>query len=253
MSAVGQMARERGSTEAPPIVLLHGAGCDARIFDELSGRLEGWEVLAIDLPGRRKSPGPPARTASEAAAFVRSLLDELSIERAMVLGHSFGGAVAMELALLAEERVSALVLVSTGARLRVHPAILSAMDLSAKAGGRSVVNLPWLPNTERALVRRVEKQIGEVPAITAAADWHAANLFDRMAEVRRVECPTLILTGTEDALTPPKYAHWLEENMPNARCVLVQGGGHMLPVEHAGEVVERVREFGEVIGRGKGE
>lgn len=226
--------------ERPPIVLLHGAGCDRHIFDELVRHLTPFELIVPDLPGRGGTDVPLATTAHEAAAFVIELLDAMGIERAIILGHSYGGAVAIEFALSAKERALGLVLVSTGARLRVHPAILAAMDAAAEAGPRSLPTLPWLPGTERALIEETERHVTEVPSKTTAADWHAANAFDRMAHVKDIDCPALIVTGAQDPLTRPKYARWLLENLRDARLGLVEGAGHMLPVENARELAGAV-------------
>lgn len=227
----------------PPLLLLHGAGCDRHVFDELMSHLDGLACIPLDLPGRGQAPHPPARTASEAADFVAKALAELGIESAFVLGHSYGGAVALELGLAHPEKVAGLVLVSTGARLRVHHAILAAMEQAAKAGPTSFVQLPWLPGIDRALVEEVERHLACVPSTTTLADWQAANAFDRMARVGEITCPALVLGGTEDELTPPKYARWLAEHLPDSRLVLVEGGGHMLPIEHAREVGELIVSF----------
>lgn len=229
--------------EGIPIVLVHGAGCDHHIFDELVLHLTPLELILIDLPGRSGTASAPAASAGEAAAFLKGLLDALGVERAIVLGHSFGGAVALELALSAKARVAGLVLVSTGARLRVHPAILAAMDAAAEAGPQSLANLPWLSDTDPALVERVERHVTQVPSKTTVADWHAADAFDRMARLSEIESPALVVTGSQDALTRPKYARYLAENLKDARLALIEGAGHMLPVENARELSAEVRAW----------
>jgi len=233
----------RRHVKAPPLVLLHGAGCDHHVFDALVSRLGGFDCIALDLPGRGEAPTNPARTASEAADFVATALSERGIARAVLLGHSYGGAVALELALAHPAKVAGLVLVATGARLRVHEAILAAMEEAAKAGPTSLVQLPWLPTTDAALREPIEQHLARVPSTTTVADWQAANAFDRMARVGEISCPALILGGTSDDLTPPKYARWLADNLPAARLVLVEGAGHMLPIEHAREASEHIASF----------
>lgn len=225
------------------LVLVHGAGCDRHFFDELVRHLDGVETHALDLPGRGASPSAPAGSVAEAADFVAKGLAERGIERAVVLGHSFGGAVAIELALTSPARVAGLVLVSTGARLRVHPAILEAMRRAAEQGEPAVSHLPWLPEADRALVERVTAHLRAVPPASTFADWQAANAFDRMTELSRIAAPALVVAGTNDPLTPPKYAKYLAEHLPHARLALVEGAGHMLPVEHAIDLAREVSAF----------
>lgn len=226
--------------QKPSIVLIHGAGCDRHVFDELLPYLTPFELIVPDLPGRGESDSVPAKTVSEAASFIVGLLDALGIEEAIVLGHSFGGAVALELGISHARRVSGLILVSTGARLRVHPAILSAMEAAAAAGPMSLANLPWRGDGDPLRIENVEKHVLRIPSKTTLADWQAANAFDRMAHLKDVACPALVLSGAEDPLTRPKYARYLAENLPDSRICLIEGGGHMLPVENAREVAAEI-------------
>src|SRR5690606_211477 len=134
------------------------------------------------------------------------------------------------------ESVRGLVLVSTGARLRAHPAILAAMQQAAEQGTPADSLLPWLPRTDRAVVERVERHLrGRRPASTLAA-WRAADAFDRRTELARITVPALVVGGTSDPLTPPKYATYPADHLPDARLRLLEGAGHMLPVEHAREL-----------------
>lgn len=226
-----------------PIVLLHGAGCDGREFDELAPRLAPLDVIRPDLPGRGDASGPAPTTVADAATFVARHVESIGVRRAVVLGHSYGGAIALELALARPDLVAGLVLVATGAKLRVHPSILATMEAAAAAGPRSVVAVPWLANADPAVVARFERHAAEVPSASTLADWRAAHAFDRMAEVANVSCPTLVLAGTADPLTPPKYARFLAERIAGAELALVEGAGHMLPVEHAAEAAARIVPF----------
>ena len=121
---VAVVRRLRGSvvSSAPPrvpLVLVPGCGRDHRAFDPLLHALRPHDVdvVVVCLPGRCGIAGPPAASASAAADFVRGLLNEAGIERAVIGGHSFGGAVALELALVDAERCAGLVLLSTACHL----------------------------------------------------------------------------------------------------------------------------------------
>lgn len=194
---------------APTLVLVHGAGGDHHVWDVLRKEL-GLDTIALDLPGRGE--GTPCATAGDAARSILATLAarQLDLARTVVVGHSYGGAVAIECALAAP--LAGLVLVSTGARLRVHPDVLAAMP------ARSPVVTPE----------------------TARIDWLAADAFDRMHDVARITTPTLVVGGDRDTLTPPKYAKFLAQNIPGAELVTLAGAGHMCIEEDAPRVAAAI-------------
>lgn len=221
------------------VFLCHGAGGDGGSCAKLARALEtqaGVAAHALSYPGRADVPGPARRTVAELAAFVREQVAQRlgGVDAPhVVLGHSMGGAVALEYALSAPAGLRALALVSTGARLRVHPSILAA--LSEGDGGSGA------PPAE-AFARSIEAA-ALTPRGTALADWQAADAFDRMAEVHQVRTPSLILVGDADLLTPLKYARFLHERIAGSELVVLPGAGHSLPTEHTAQVAAHVTVF----------
>lgn len=207
------------------LVLVHGAGEDHHVWDPWCALLAPYPVLAIDLPGRLDVPGPALTTVADAARFVADLTAARGVDRFVVAGHSYGSAIALELALTFPERVSGLVLASSGARLRVHPAIYEALSEGRDPAQNGA---PW------------SKQM---PIETAIADWHAVGGFDRLGQPLGVRAPTLVVVGELDPLTPPKYARYLVEHIAGAELVLVPNAGHEVPFEQAETVVAHVRKL----------
>jgi pimeloyl-ACP methyl ester carboxylesterase len=224
---------------ASPIVLLHGAGGSHRSFDELVAALAGEDVIVPSLPGRGGSEGPAPATAAEAAGFVRALLAAIGVDRFTLAGHSYGGAVALELALAGESGLDGLLLIASGARLRVHPAILERARAAAAGDGPPVdLRAAFLPGTAPDLVARFEARLAGVPAAAVLADWTATNAFDRLGALGGLRVPLLALVGDGDALTPPRNAQFFADKVPGARAMVVAGAGHMLPIEQPAAVVE---------------
>jgi pimeloyl-ACP methyl ester carboxylesterase len=251
------------SPTGPHFVLLHGAGGNHRSFDELVAALDREDVIVPALPGRSGTEGPPPATAAEAAAFVRALLAALGVERFVLMGHSYGGGIAMEVALAAAmgeppnpppharagvasppPSVEGILLVATGARLRVHPSILERARAAAAGEGPPVdLRAVFQPETDPALVARFEARTASVPASSTLADWIATNAFDRLGALGALRAPMVALAGDRDALTPPRYAQHFADQVPGARVQTVAGGGHMLPVERPEAVVAALRAF----------
>ena len=166
----------------------------------------------------------------------------LEHEPRVLVGHSLGGAIAIEAALRSE--LQGLVLVATGARLRVHPMILSMMEKAVEDGVPAELGgVAWRPDTPADLIARFEASARRTPPESALADWRAANAFDRMDELGRIQCPVLVVGGTEDALTPEKYLRYLETHLPDARLHMIEHAGHMLPYERAAELAALIDDF----------
>lgn len=217
--------------KGPAIVLVHSAGGNARSFDVLLPFLEGRAVIVPSLPGRAGSEGPHPRTAAAAASWVRELLLALEVPRVVVAGHSVGGAVAIEFALAtargeARPLLEGLALVSSGARLRVLPAVFKALEDAVSRGENADLSAWLRPDPARA---------GTPPA-AALEDWRMADAFDRLAGIGAIRARTLVLSGTADPLTPPKYAAFLREAIPGAQLLSLEGAGHDLPLERPADV-----------------
>ena len=242
--AVVRVHRGRG----PTLVLVHGAGGNHHYWDELLPVLGGIDLVAPSLPGRCGSGGEPFETVADMAAWLRTVLCKLGRSRVVVAGHSLGGAVALEHAIRQREEgrpeLAGLVLLSSGARLRVSPIIFEAVDGAIASGmPADLGRLTYGSDTAPEVVERVERDRRRTPPETERADWTASHAFDRMEDLGRIDAPTLVLAGAADALTPLKYARYLEENIGGARLEVVEGGGHMLPVERPREVGELIRDF----------
>ena len=229
------------------LVFVHGAGCDHHVAEPLAHALPDFDVVAPDLPGRSGTPGAPCTSATEAAAFVGAVMDALALrdglalERALVLGHSYGGAIAIELGFL--QKLSGLVLASTGARLRVAPSLLAAMGLQALASTQSGGLFGWSRGADPSVVARLDAHARAVPSATSVVDWHAADAFDRIGQLDALRTPALLLSGEDDLLTPPKYAQYLAAHLAGAQLALLPLAGHMLPLEHPARIASLIRAF----------
>ena len=242
----------------PTVVFIHGVLNDHSVWILQSRHLahQGWNVLAIDLPGHGRSGGQPPASVEQAADGVLALLRAAGVARAALVGHSFGSLIALEAAARAPAQVSHLVLVGTAFPMKVSPALLEA-SVSAPEQAIHMVNVfshstlcpppsalgpgTWLYGSSRALMRRV---LASNPAVNV---FHTGfQACDRYAggeqAMAAVQCPTLFLVGRHDQMTPPRAARALAAHARQAKVVEVEAG-HALMTEAPGEVLDALRDF----------
>lgn len=233
---------ERGS--GPALVLLHGYGGSIFSFRHQIGPLaEHHRVIALDLPGFGYSDRPTDLDLSHTAHVerLRELLDRMDVERAAVLGHAMGGAIAMRLAAMHPERVERLILVAGTVPdqqrgLPLFPLVRLLLPLP----------LAFLAWNERLLRRRLAR-LAYDPAVVTDEVWRgytrplrlrgtAAALMRMLADVRRdqpvapaaVRTRTLLLWGEADTAAPLGVGHRLHAEMPDARLEVIPRAGHLL-------------------------
>jgi pimeloyl-ACP methyl ester carboxylesterase len=227
-----------------PLVLVHGAGGRGRVWaPQLAGLADVARVIALDLPGHGVTGGTGCTSVRDYAAFVRDFLDEAGLERVVLGGHSMGGAIAQTLALEHPDRLAGLVLVGTGARLRVLPRILELFRGAAPEARTFVGGLSYSPRTPPGAVVEAERVLVETPLAVTLGDFLACDRFDLMTAVAGVRAPTLVVAGRDDRLTPPKYAHYLARTIPGARLVELDAAGHFPQLEQADSVNAALRDF----------
>lgn len=223
-----------GAPEAPPVVLVHGAGVDRRMWSNQVPALAaaGFRVFAVDLPGNGGSQGAPLASIAEAGAWAVRLFDALGLEATRLVGLSMGALVALEAAARAPERVERLVLAGVAARMPVNPEL---MEMAARDDSEAYT-----------LIGRWSHARAEHAAATAAmiasgrpgvlhAGLRACDAYaDAAATASGVRCPTLLLLGEDDLMTKPKAAAPLAAAIADARTVLLPGCGHLMTADDAG-------------------
>jgi pimeloyl-ACP methyl ester carboxylesterase len=243
------------------ILFIHGAGDSAAVWERQLATLGSQHhVVALDLPGHGARLGEQAHANHAAnAAEVARALEAAGMQHPVLVGHSMGGAVALTYLLGSETAgtgsipqgsVRGLVLVGSGARLRMHPAFLQAARERAEADPAALLAEPLVP-PERCLgpnptpeVRAwLAAQGGRATAQAVYADFQANDAFDVMNRLGEVLVPTLIVGGADDTMAPAKFQQYMADNIPNARLVLQPGVGHYPMAEQPAAFDRALAEF----------
>lgn len=236
----------------PAVIFLHGAG-----FDRTTWRLQtrwfahhGRSVLAIDFPGHGWSEGPALDSISALADWTAALIEAAGLAQAALVGHSMGALVALETAARFPERVRALGLCGVASEMPVHPEMLE----SAKANTLKVQELMTFWGIGSALhrggmaspglwLRRESLAVlsGNAPGVIhtdlAACNAYKAAL-ERAADVR---CPTVLVLGDGDLMTPAANARPLAAAIGGAQAVVIPDSGHFMIVERPDATLEALR------------
>ena len=209
----------------PTVVFIHGVLNDHSVWALQSRYLanHGYNVLAVDLPGHCRSAGDAPSTVEQAANFIVGLLNAAGVQKAALVGHSWGSLIALEAAGRLGDRISHLVLVGTAYPMKVSPALLDA-SLNAPEKALHMINVfsrstlaappsalgpgTWVFGSGMALGRRVLASNTEVNVFHrgfAACDAYAHG-EEVMAQIK---CPVLFILGQQDQMTTPKAAQSL--------------------------------------------
>lgn len=222
------------------IVFLHGAGGSAHSWSALLKQLDSstFAALAIDLPGhgQRADTLPAEVTISDYAQAVRQIIrQELQIEKPFLAGHSMGGAIALTLALEYSQELSGLILIGTGARLRVRADLLEGARTGTSTALQALATWSLAPTSSESQRAQFQEELAR-GAAQLYRDLLACHTFDCMARLGEIQLPTLIVVGAEDQMTPVKYSQYLHDHITNSTLQIISGAGHALMQERPEEL-----------------
>jgi pimeloyl-ACP methyl ester carboxylesterase len=247
------------------ILVLHGQpglGSDwQQVTDRLPGELR---VAALDRPGYGASRQRAGGFAVNARAAVAEL-DARGIERAVLVGHSYGGGVALAVARLAPQRVEALVLLAS-----VGPGCLTGWDrlLAAPVAGEVCALTAWslTPWLARAALAGISRRLGRPIASNEHVNWDiwghsrhdhgplwrsflteqralVGELDELISALPSIRRPVLLLADPQDTLIPVRTARELAARLPDARLQLIDKVGHQLPRRAGAQIAMAITRF----------
>jgi poly(3-hydroxyalkanoate) depolymerase len=238
-----------------PLLLLTGIGANLDMWAPFERLVRDREVIAVDAPGTGLSDRPryPLRMRG-LARLVVALLDELGSEEVDVLGYSFGGMLAQELAYRAPDRVRRLILCATAQGLfvvppRPAPALmlmtparyyhprLFRLIVPRIAGGRTRRDAGQLERQAEARLGRPPQLLGYGYQLYAASGWTSLPWLCRLTQ------PTLIIAGDDDPIVPLANPRLMARMIPTATLSVVRGGGHLFLIDEPQTVIEEIHAF----------
>lgn len=240
--------------ERPLLVLLHGAGMDHTVWALVMRALahHGYSILAPDLPGHGKSEGPNPRSVEEYAEWTAELIAATRFPSAHVGGHSMGSAIALQTAADRPELVDSLILMGTAAGMPVHPELQAAADAGDHKAIELIMSWGLGPSAQlgrhpvpgMALRAAGTRLMESVDAPALASDLRtSAGYENALTAAATVKCPTLLILGERDQMTPPQNAAPLAEALSDATTATILDAGHMMMLEKPNSVIDETLRF----------
>ncbi len=251
-----RILRVRDEGEATPALLcIHGAGSSSVVWMELVRRAAGVRrIVAPDLPGHGQSDAWHADV--DAITLYRDAVGTaaatLGLERAILVGHSMGGMVALACAAAWPERVAGLVMVASGARLPVSASLLQRAEREPAKLAGWLAKVGFSPSTPPEIAERwaslafADSLNAQAPGAldqTAYVDFSAVNAFDGRALLAQVQCPTLVITGKDDRLASLDQAAEIVAGISGATLEVVANAGHMIVQEQPAAFWQILQKF----------
>ena len=222
------------------LTFIHGSG----------GCKEAWhyqtkhfpQADAIDLPGH--PDGEPFTSVDSYVEWLRRYIRDSGHIDVVLAGHSLGGAIAQLYALKYPEDLEGLILIGSGARLRVNTMYLEMLE-QAKSNANILEDYldksyEFIDSELREVLQRKALENGPTVFLN---DMLCCDKFDIMDRVHDIKLPTLALCGSEDIMTPPKYTKYLANKIEGAREVIIEGGTHMVFAEKPTVVNQAIEDF----------
>jgi len=231
-----------------PVLLLHGWGASSQLFRAVMSALSAeHDVIALDFPGFGATPPPPEPwSVGDYAAWLRDVMDSLGVRQADVIGHSFGGKVAIKLAAAWPDRVRRLVLTDSAGivprrtwRYHVRVRLFKGMRWLAQSALTPGPCRRWASGW---VARQGSSDYRQASGVVRATLVRVVN-EDLQGLLPAIQAPTLLIWGERDEDTPVADAQLMERLIPDAGLVIFEGAGHFAYLEQVGRFCHIVLTF----------
>ena len=225
------------------IIFIHGSGGDASTWKNQLNAINSYSLIALDLPSHGKSDRFEDLSLNLYVDVLKRLIDSLDYDKIIVCGHSLGGAIIQTYYFKYPEDLDALILMNTGAKLRVSPAILESLKRDYEEYLTYLNRVAFSKKTTNSIMEEYKDKSSLIGAEVTYQDFKICDNFNLFEKTNLIKIPCLIICGTDDKLTPVKYAQYFHDKIPNSKLVMIENAGHMVMLEKFEEVNDSITKF----------
>jgi pimeloyl-ACP methyl ester carboxylesterase len=238
------------------LVFVHGAGATGVVWKHQTEFFRDAE--AVNLPGHL-SEGEACSSVEDYAAWLHGHVVSAGYVRPVLAGHSLGGGIVLQCALDYPDDIGGLILVGTGAKLRAASHVLEAIERGIEHPDswlREFIGAQLLAvedvvfdvvareaGLDKSLREQIMHDMARVGARVQLKDFLCCDRFDVRNRLNEIKAPTLVLSGSHDVFTPPKYGAYLAEHIRNATMVVIEGGTHHFFAEKPEQTNRAISHF----------
>jgi pimeloyl-ACP methyl ester carboxylesterase len=238
----------------PTVLFVHGAGMDHSVWP-LQARhfaYRGWNALSLDLPGHGRSAGELLRSVPAMADWLADLIRALRVPAVHLVGHSMGALIGLDVAARHRKQIAGLALVGAAPRMPVHPALLEAAARPEPLAPELVCDWGFGPaghfGGHKApgswMLGHALRLLGESAGPRLHTDLAACNDYQGGPQATaKVRCPTLVITGAADRMTPARQGAKLAAAIQQAQLVTLPACGHMMMLEQPDATLDALVAF----------
>ena len=228
----------------PNLVFIHGAGGDKTQWKNQQSffRQYGWGIISLSLPNHGES-SPSELSLDNYVRVVRELIINQNWKNVTLVGHSMGGAIALQFALLYPEYLDNLILIGTGAKLKVAPVIFDTIKKDFNEFLQSLSNLAFHETTTTQVRVDNEVTLRRNGADIFFQDFEICDSFDIRSDLNKITKKTLIIVGEDDMMTPVKYSKFLQEYLMQSHLAIIPETSHYVFLEKPLTVNNEIYNF----------
>ena len=223
------------------LVFIHGSGACGDVW--MLQKQHFSDADTPDLPGH---PNGAICTSMEAYSdWLHGYFQDKGYTDVVLAGHSLGGGIALMHAIKYPKDLKGIILIGSGARLRVLPMIFEVVEgkLGDTQAWISEVLEPLHGTVDEKIRGAIMPRLAEVGPAAQLNDFRCCDKFDIMDKVGQIKLPALCIVGDQDNMTPPKYSQYLAGKMPDCRVSIIEGGTHLAFLEKPVEVNRAIESF----------
>lgn len=223
------------------LVFIHGSGAIGEVWHYQKQQFQGADTP--DLPGH--PDGKLCTSIEEYSDWLHGYIQQKGYRDVVLAGHSLGGGITLQHAVKYPGDLKAIILVGSGARLRVLPLIIEAIKgkLDDRQGWLDQMVVPLYATVDEATRNLLMPKLAKVGPAPQLNDFLCCDKFDIMEKIGSVTMPVLAIVGDQDNMTPPKYAQYMAKNMPSCRLEIIEGGTHLAFLEKPQKVNAAIEKF----------
>jgi pimeloyl-ACP methyl ester carboxylesterase len=234
----------KGNETEKAIIFIHGSGGNSNLWKHQLNDIDGISSkIAIDLPSHAQSDKFSELSLELYVDVLNVLIDSLKLKEVILAGQSLGGAVIQSYYFKYPEKVSALVLIATGARLRVLPSTFEILKKGLQEFLKSSPIGAFYKETSKEITDYYIKEASKTEREVFHDDYSICDRFDVMDKMNLIKIPCLIICGKDDKLTPPKYGMYFNDKIERSELILIDKAGHIVMLEKPGEVNQSITAF----------